>query len=41
MRKKKELRKIKWVGINFDEIIKILECDCLDINIIVWYDLLI
>lgn len=38
MRKKKELRKIKWAGINLDETIKILDCDCLDINITARYD---
>lgn len=38
MRKKKELRKIKWAGINLDETIKTLDCDCLDINITARYD---
>lgn len=36
--RKKELRKIKWAGINLDETIKILDCDCLDINITARYD---
>lgn len=36
--KKKELRKIKWAGINLDETIKTLDCDCLDINITARYD---
>lgn len=36
--RKKELRKIKWAGINLDETIKILDCDCLDFNITARYD---
>lgn len=36
--RKKELRKIKWAGINLDETIKTLDCDCLDINITARYD---